>query len=179
MTEQVVEWFAEVLRDPKYQVEEAAAELALEAAQLLRHAAGARQDIDQKNLAEILGVSPGRVSQVLNGDGNIHVGTLAKYMRALGYRVRLTPVSCDSAPDLKRDSRREASVEVYETVIGQASGVRTVLTAVENTESRTPVVLGETRHFATISLSSRRRDYVEDQEPQKRNGMHSEAVLAP
>lgn len=78
----------------------AAARLAVETAQLLTTAFAARKDIDQKALAEIVGVSEGRVSQVLHGDGNVHVATLARYLAALGYEADLTarPTAAEAAP---------------------------------------------------------------------------------
>ena len=85
----------------------AAAKLALETARLLSLAFSARKDLDQKNLAEMIGVSEGRVSQVLNGDGNLHIATLAKYMNALGYEIELLakPIVTEAEP-LKVKSRR-------------------------------------------------------------------------
>jgi transcriptional regulator with XRE-family HTH domain len=41
----------------------------------------------QKDLAESLGVSESAVSQVLSGDGNVKISTLAKYARALGFNA--------------------------------------------------------------------------------------------
>lgn len=41
----------------------------------------------QKALADILGLGESRVSQVVNGDGNIKLTTFARYLRALGYTV--------------------------------------------------------------------------------------------
>jgi transcriptional regulator with XRE-family HTH domain len=46
--------------------------------------------LTQAHLAEILGVTPGRVSQVVNGDGNLRVSTIARFLRAAGYRLKLT-----------------------------------------------------------------------------------------
>lgn len=48
----------------------------------------------RKDVAELLGVSEGRVSEVLTGDGNITVAALAKYARAYGYSLtfQLVPV---------------------------------------------------------------------------------------
>lgn len=49
----------------------------------------------QKELAELLGVSEGRVSQILNGDGNLRVATLARYLSALGFSLRMEADSTD------------------------------------------------------------------------------------
>jgi transcriptional regulator with XRE-family HTH domain len=93
---------------PEGRISMAAARLAISASRMLASAFSARADIDQKALAGLIGVTEGRVSQVLHGDGNVHVATLARYMTALGYEVELTAKSVDaSAPPLKaRKPRR-------------------------------------------------------------------------
>ena len=85
----------------------AAAKLALEAARLLSLAFSARKDLDQKKLAEMIGVSEGRISQILNGDGNVHIATLARYMNAMGYEIELLakPIVPEAKP-LRMKSRR-------------------------------------------------------------------------
>lgn len=62
--------------------------------------------VTQKQLAEILGIGESRVSQVVNGDGNLKLTTFARYMRALGYSVNLEvhPVSAET-PLLSRARR--------------------------------------------------------------------------
>ncbi|MHB8289274.1 MAG: helix-turn-helix domain-containing protein [Acidimicrobiales bacterium] len=45
--------------------------------------------VSQNRLGEVLDLSPGAVSQVVNGDGNLRVSTLGRYFRALGYQARL------------------------------------------------------------------------------------------
>lgn len=84
----------------------AAADLAAQTMRLLHQALEA-SDVDQKTLAEKLGVTQGRVSQVINGDGNMKVAAVARYLRALGYETRLsaTPAS-PGLPPLPRESRR-------------------------------------------------------------------------
>lgn len=84
----------------------AAARLAVETAQLLKAAFAARKDIDQKELARIIGVSEGRVSQVLHGDGNVHVATLARYLTAMGYEAELTARALTSAAAPLKTPRR-------------------------------------------------------------------------
>jgi predicted XRE-type DNA-binding protein len=65
--------------------------------------------ITQKQLAEKLGIGESRVSQVVNGDGNVKLTTLARYMRALGYvvTVNVTPVE-RNIPELTRERRKPA-----------------------------------------------------------------------
>lgn len=49
------------------------------------HASG----MTQKDLAALLHVSEGRVAQVLGGDQNMCVTTLARYLGAMGYQLEL------------------------------------------------------------------------------------------
>ena len=85
----------------------AAARLAIKASRLLLEAFAARKDIGQRDLAESVGVTEGRVSQVLHGDGNVHVATLARYMAALGYELELTAKPIDSmAPSIRPKPKR-------------------------------------------------------------------------
>jgi predicted XRE-type DNA-binding protein len=84
----------------------AAADLAGQVMRLLHQALDV-SDLDQKALAEKLGVTQGRVSQVFNGDGNMKIAAVARYLRALGYETRLvaTP-AIPGIPALPRESRR-------------------------------------------------------------------------
>jgi len=86
----------------------AAADLAGQVMRLLHQALDA-SELDQKSLAEKLGVTQGRVSQVLNSDGNMKIAAVARYLRALGYETKLTasPVT-PGLPALPRESRRRA-----------------------------------------------------------------------
>src|SRR6478609_7243158 len=89
----------------------AAADLAGQVMRLLHQALDV-SDLDQKALAEKLGVTQGRVSQVLNGDGNMKIAAVARYLRALGYEMRLTASPVTSGlPRLPRESRRRAPSE--------------------------------------------------------------------
>lgn len=89
----------------------AAAELAGQVMRLLQQALDA-SELDQKALAEKLGVTQGRVSQVLNGDGNMKIAAVARYLRALGYEMRLTASPVTSGlPTLPRESRSRAASE--------------------------------------------------------------------
>ena len=75
----------------------AAADLAGQVMRLLHQALDV-SDLDQKALAERLGVTQGRVSQVLNGDGNMRIAAVARYLRALGYETRLSANTGDPRP---------------------------------------------------------------------------------
>ena len=85
----------------------AAADLAGQVMRLLEQALDA-SGLEQKDLAEKLGVTQGRVSQVFNGDGNMKIAAVARYLRALGYETRIsaTPV-LPGQPALPRQSQRE------------------------------------------------------------------------
>jgi len=49
-----------------------------------------RLGLTQRQVAELMGVSPGRVSQIENGDLEANeVATLGRYARALGARLRI------------------------------------------------------------------------------------------
>lgn len=74
--------------------------------------------VTQKQLAEILGIGESRVSQVVNGDGNLKLTTFARYMRALGYAVtfNVTPVERTS-PELTRERRKPAITSSQTKVI--------------------------------------------------------------
>lgn len=64
--------------------------------------------LSQRELAAVLGVGESRVSQVLNGDGNLRVTAVARYLRAMGYTPELTalPVDATASPIVPRKRRR-------------------------------------------------------------------------
>ncbi|NEW33790.1 helix-turn-helix transcriptional regulator [Nocardia cyriacigeorgica] len=72
----------------------------------------------QNQVAELLKVTEGRVSQVLNGDGNVTIAALAKYARAFGYSLtfKLTPAEPGvdplpiEQPRRRRDTDRQVTV---------------------------------------------------------------------
>jgi transcriptional regulator with XRE-family HTH domain len=86
--------------DPRAAQEMAAADLATSAVALVERALNLT-GVQQKELARRLGITEGAVSQTLSGDGNMRLSTLAKYLRALGYKIQLTPKSVlESSPAL-------------------------------------------------------------------------------
>jgi transcriptional regulator with XRE-family HTH domain len=84
---------------PRGAQELSAARLARDAVAALEKAFTAR-GCKQKELASDLGLTEGAVSQVLNGDGNVRIATLGRYLRALGYeaRLHLDPVDPQAPP---------------------------------------------------------------------------------
>lgn len=93
----------------------AAADLAGQVMRLLEEALDF-SGLEQKEIAEKLGVTQGRVSQVFNGDGNMRIAAVARYLRALGYESRIvaTPV-VPGRPALPLESQRGTRQEVAET----------------------------------------------------------------
>lgn len=51
--------------------------------------------LTQKQLAEVLELTEGRVSQVLHGDGNVHIATAARFLDALDCRFAIGAVDRD------------------------------------------------------------------------------------
>ncbi|WP_105035158.1 helix-turn-helix domain-containing protein [Cryobacterium aureum] len=188
MTEQpnvVVDWVAELEANPKYQLEEAAAELAMEMSEILIHAFRVRTDIDQKDLAERLGVSEGRVSQVLHGDGNVHVATIAKYLRALGYALQVIPRPVDQeSPSLVRNSRRKMVAHIYKTTFADGTGVSDHYTSIVGASPVAKEALDRPRLVSSRSLSAVKRAYLDDlvtatvKEPPARLTRTRQAVVA-
>lgn len=97
----------------------AAADLAGQVMRLLQQALDA-SEIDQKGLADKLGVTQGRVSQVINGDGNMKIAALARYLRALGYETHLAASPLISGlPALPLESRRPPAAASQSAVTEQ------------------------------------------------------------
>lgn len=80
----------------------------------LLNRAFAASGINQHELAERACVTDGRVSQVLNGDGNVRVSTLARFLRALGYHLRLSAVRAEPDVELLPVPRRRRRERVRE-----------------------------------------------------------------
>jgi len=99
----------------------------------------------QRKLAERLGVSEGRVSQVLNSDGNLRITTIARYLRAMGYELQLEAIPVErGVPDLRttRHSRRNKKpVHVF----GNTNS---------GSNEQTTVILTDSPHIKNLSLES-------------------------
>jgi len=59
--------------------------------------------VSRADLAHSMGVSPGRVSQILSGEENLTLRTLSSVVNALGARVEVTLRSVDEPADLLDD----------------------------------------------------------------------------
>lgn len=77
-----------IAASPRGRREVAAARLRYEVLVHL-HRALEHSGMTQSELANALGVSKGAVSQVLSGDGNLQVNTVAAYAAAMGQELRL------------------------------------------------------------------------------------------
>ncbi|WP_081724900.1 helix-turn-helix domain-containing protein [Gordonia alkanivorans] len=79
----------EVVSTPEGAQGLAAARLSNEVMKVLLQAVKA-SGLSQRELAARVGVSEARVSQILNGDGNIRVAAVARYLNALGYTAQIS-----------------------------------------------------------------------------------------
>ncbi|MCQ4148651.1 helix-turn-helix domain-containing protein [Rhodococcus qingshengii] len=86
--------FATRYATPQGQQGLAAAELCMDVIDLLNEVEETA-GTPRKELAALLGVTPGRISQVLNGDGNITVAALARLLRAMGHEAVISARAVD------------------------------------------------------------------------------------
>jgi len=93
--------------DPGLALNRVVARLAVDASALL-HRAFRASGLQARELAARLGVTEGRVSQVLHGDGNIRVTTLGRYLRAMGFVGQVTAESLDGTEIVAPRTRRPA-----------------------------------------------------------------------
>jgi transcriptional regulator with XRE-family HTH domain len=85
MTEKTTE-LNELRATERGSAELAAAKAALNASSLMRAVENECPKMS-KDLADALGVTRGRVSQILNGDGNVKIATLARVLDACGFEL--------------------------------------------------------------------------------------------
>ena len=117
----------EIEMDPGEAADIAAAR-ALNHTRVILNKAKFASQLTQREIAEVLGIGESRVSQVLNGDGNIKVSTLARFLRAMGYTPEIEAQPIDrSLPSLsaknkaatgRRRSKKVSSIsdETYGTI---------------------------------------------------------------
>lgn len=74
--------------DPRLRAELAAARLASTIGALM-DAVEEATPVLQKDIAHAMRVTPGRVSQILSGDGNVKIATLGRFLDAAGYDLEL------------------------------------------------------------------------------------------
>ncbi|WP_043347595.1 helix-turn-helix domain-containing protein [Beutenbergia cavernae] len=128
------------------ELERSAARLAVDAVATMNRARETAC-VSQRDLAHRLGVGESRVSQILNGDGNVRMATLARVLRALGYGVQLqvAPISDDLPVIPRRQGRRRRSqVGAASTWDGQVT-LRDVPDTVPPTWSNAPLKVSRAR----------------------------------
>lgn len=98
----------------------------------------------QREIADALGVTAGRVSQVLSGDGNLYISTLARYLSAMGYQLDLSAIATSAqVPEIGRKRRQQrrrggSQTDQYDTYIGLLSHNDTHYTQVMFIDSDAP-----------------------------------------
>ena len=85
-------FLAEYLKDPEnlrgFQRADLQVEIALQVERAMK-----QQKISRKKLAERMGVSKGRITQILSGTSNLTLRLVADVFTALGMRLELRPVA--------------------------------------------------------------------------------------
>lgn len=87
---------------------------------------------NRKELAEILGVSAGRVSQVFNNPGNLSLGSIIKYARALGMKVAVVAYD-DGDPS---NERGPVNSEIFQRCWSRCGSPKDFFDLDEQTEGR-------------------------------------------
>lgn len=110
------------------QIRMAGPRLAIRVAELFRLAAKANAS-SQQGVADDLGVTPSRLSQIVGGDGNVHVATLARTLAAFGYSVEIVATSADGERlEIKPRASRTRTAKTAGTVTeSQPSGEPSVI----------------------------------------------------
>ncbi len=106
MTSEGATLYDELAGSPQGSAELAAARAASRVARLMG-SAHKSSGLKQSTIADTLRVTKGRISQLLNSDGNVKVSSVAKVLDALGYEliVDARPKS-DAVPELGRRAPR-------------------------------------------------------------------------
>lgn len=124
--------------------EVAAAHLTFDVADLLLKAYYSRPDLGVEKIAERIGVTPKRVEEILTlgdgerAEGNMYVVTLARYLRAMGYTLKLQAVVAEDEDSpvadadkvnrsirrhLRENDRRERAQEIRDAYEKTLPGV--------------------------------------------------------
>ncbi len=139
----------------------AAAELCVRAVDVLNLALD-QSGKTQRDLAERLGIGESRVSQVLRGDGNVHIATLGRFLRGIGYRSKLVlepaeedvPAFVEPQPK-KRRTKKVSSTNDFVHVIKQpyldGSGASYALTVIQTPEETPNGWIDEATEVITIN----------------------------
>lgn len=89
----------------------AAARLRLRITDLL-HAALQESGMKKADVARVLGIDRSNITQVIEGNGNITVNTLADYLAVLGFEVDLLPVELGEIVASMREHRAPVVQEI-------------------------------------------------------------------
>lgn len=166
MTQETVErrTVGEVMADPVSRaVEMSAARVTNRAGTLLWEALQA-SDMSQQEIAKRLGVSAGRVSQVLSGDQNLYLTTLARYLSAMGYDLRLeADPARHELPQIGMQRRRiprgtrETKVSLYAGSAQTSGGTSQVFSMVQHTGDAPATIdpQGTHVHLGQVNNTSR------------------------
>ena len=122
-----------------------------------------RSGLTSRELARRLNVTEGRVSQVLNGDGNFHIATIARFLSAMGADLMVDavdergrsvrPQARRRDGDVPRSTERRMSyLSTYRLDWVHTGGVSTAHIEIEHPEESEPV-LGRTSRVAVSEPS--------------------------
>ena len=92
--------------DPVLALEMAAAGGSIEGAALLVRVF-AQTGLSQRELARRAGVTEGRVSQVLSGEENLRLATVARYLEVMGYTLNLSAINKETGAVVEARQRRK------------------------------------------------------------------------
>ena len=76
------------------------------------HTAVEHSGLSQSEIAERMGVGESRISQILNGEGNLRAATLGRFLGALGLKLSLDLVEFDNPPRRRKRNRQEQREDV-------------------------------------------------------------------
>jgi hypothetical protein len=118
--------------------------------------------ISRSELARRLEVTGGRVTQVLNGDGNVHIATAARFLAAMGYQLNLTAVDDEGLPVSAPTTRTRACppgaramfASVYTHSWANRGGVTQTTSVVEHADlADRPQLLATTWHHMSANAA--------------------------
>jgi len=115
-----------------------------------------RCGMSQAALAAELEVSPGRVSQILNAETNLTLGTVARMLAAMGFDAVLSAVSMSDGSRIEprvRIGRKDPSIDAYHQTYLSGSGLKPRVVLVPAGESPDAPAHGESVLIGAGSMS--------------------------
>ncbi|MEV5573883.1 helix-turn-helix transcriptional regulator [Spirillospora sp. NPDC052269] len=129
--------YERLARTPEGRRELAAARLRRGALNLLHRSLKA-SGLTQAEVAKRLGIRRSAVNQVLRGDGNVRIDTLAEYLHTMGYEATLTLVEAGKPRQAALHGRaREASTNWANANAGATTSSVSMVVQVKNASSDT------------------------------------------